>query len=484
MSILHQKLIEAFAPESMQHAADPVGWTEQKLGEELWSKQREISESVRDERYTAVQSCHGTGKSYIASRLVSWWLDTHPVGSAFAVTTAPTQRQVASILWRYIRGAHRKAELPGRTTLNCHWYMGSDELVAYGTKPKDYTNEEEAMAAFQGIHARYVLVVIDEACGIPSWLWKAVDTLVTNDDSRVLAIGNPDDPSSQFKKVCQPGSGWNNIKISYLDTPNFTGEKVSEQASAELIGVDWVEERKKRWGEQSASYTSKVLGEFPESSDDSLFSASLLRSACETDIPPIGPVKFGLDVARTGDDESAIYANKGGVVRLRFKSSKVTDTMELVGNAANMFIGQPKSSTQMAVDVIGVGGGVYDRLREQGYNVLAFNSSERAKNPRKFKNRRAEAYWAVRQMAEEGLINFDEADEDLLNQLGSIKWKVDSVGRIQIESKEDMAKRGIPSPDLADAVVMALEPNEMSAYAEPATRKAKTLTGDLLDAKM
>ena len=480
--LVAQRLLDALDPQPSPYVDKPVDWVEDRLGESLWSKQREVAESVAANRYTAVRSCHGTGKSYIASRTACWWLDTHPVGSAFVVTTAPTQRQIEAILWRYIRAAASKGKLDGRITLNSQWYMGADQLVAYGSKPKDYTNTDEAMQSFQGIHARYVLVLIDEACGIPRWLWDAVDTLVTNKDSRVLAIGNPDDPSSQFETVCRPGSGWHNIHIGYEDTPNFTGEVVSADIAAELIDKTWVEERKARWGEGSNLYMSKVLGLFPSASEDMLLSADLLRQACELELPPVGPITFGLDVARTGSDETACYSNRGGVLRQRMRDSKIDDTMEIAGRAGQLFVGVPKG-TSMRVDVIGVGGGVYDRMRERGLQVEAFNSSEKARNPRKFKNRRAEAYWSVRMMAEDGLLDLDPADEDLLSQLGSIKWGIDSSGRIQIESKEKMAKRGVSSPDLADAAVMALEPRRFVMTELPAKR-VRTVTGGLLNEPM
>ena len=480
---IDEMVADMLDPQPNPYIDRPVEWCSEVLQEDLWSKQREIAESVRDNRYTAVQSCHGTGKSYMASRLVSWWLSTHPVGSAFAVTTAPTQRQIEAILWRYIRATHRKGNLEGRTTLNSQWFMGTDELVAYGSKPKDYTNTDEAMQAFQGIHARYVLVVMDEACGIPKWLWNAVDTLVTNSDSRVLAIGNPDDPSSQFEKVCKPGSGWNGIKISYKDSPNFTGEKVSEEIAAELISPDWVEERRQRWGDKSNLFVAKCKGEFPPTSDDTLISSDQLRRACENELLSTGPTSFGLDVARTGSDETACYSVRNGVVRMELRLPDVSDTMEIVGKAGELFRDLDNKVTSMKVDVIGVGGGVYDRMRELGHPVHAFNSSEKARNPRKFKNRRAEAYWAVRSMLENDLLDLDGEDEELISQLGSIKWKIDSAGRIQIESKEEMAKRGISSPDLADAVVMALEPSPMRDFKEGKV-KAKTLTGDLLNMPM
>src|SRR5215831_3092008 len=243
---------------------DPVGWFHDKLGHHLWSKQVEILESVRDNRMTAVKSCHGPGKSFTGSGACAWYLDVHQLGTAFLVTTAPSWPQVEAILWREIRRRHREGKLPGRITLDCKWHMGTtekrgasdEELIAFGRKPADYDEY-----TFQGIHARYFMAILDEAGGIPEWLWNAVLALATNENARVLAIGNPDDPNSHFAQICKPGSGWKVIRISAFDSPNFTGEEVPAQVQELLVSQAWVEARRRDWGEGSPIWQSKVVGE-------------------------------------------------------------------------------------------------------------------------------------------------------------------------------------------------------------------------------
>jgi hypothetical protein len=132
-------------PPENPYVRDPVGWVRDRLGEFLWSKQREILEAVVHHGYVAVKSAHDTGKSHGASRAVAWWLDTRE--DPFATTTAPTTKQVHAILWRYIGQAHRKGNQTGRITLDVEWYMGpgGKELVAFGRKPADHDQ-----SAFQG----------------------------------------------------------------------------------------------------------------------------------------------------------------------------------------------------------------------------------------------------------------------------------------------------------------------------------------------
>ncbi len=446
------RAVDNLFPQPDPYVGDPVGWTRERLNEFLWSKQCEVAESVRDHRFTTVRSAHGTGKSKVAGTIAAWWLDVHPVGEAFVVTTAPTDKQVKAILWREIGRCHRKGELQGRINLDAEWYV-DQELIAYGRKPADHVDADEARQAFQGIHAKYVLVVIDEAAGVPKWLWEAVDTLVTNEASRVLAIGNPDDPSTEFAKTHAPASGWNRIHISAFDLPWSTGEEVPEHLHDVLTGETWVEERKKKWGVDSPLYISKVLGEFPEITEDTLITPAMLRKAYETELAGLEAGRIGVDIARLGKDETVVYRNRGGVIRLLDSLGKA-DTMKTAGKIGQI-LDRWRDEVSAVVDVIGIGAGVVDRLRERNYRIVAFDSSNKALQPRRFKNRRSEMWWTVRELIEDGGIDLDERDEDLAAELLSIKWEPDSAGRNVVEEKKLTARRLGHSPDRADAMMMS-----------------------------
>lgn len=444
-------------PEGATGERDPVGWVESTLGEHLWSAQRRILESVAANRYTAVQSAHGIGKSYTASRAVAWWLSDHPVGEAFALTTAPTGDQINAILWRELDAAHERGRLRGKvtgTSSTRRWHVGR-RMIALGRKSADFKDSDRAAAAFQGIHAPYLLIVLDEASGIQPWLWDAIDGLTTTAETSVLAIGNPMDPTSRFAEVCAPGSGWEQMAISVFDTPAFTGERVPPDLLRRLPSKQWVEERKERWGEDSPMYTARVLGEFPEQSDEGLISPALIRQAQELDLSEqrtqVWP-HYGVDVARTGSDETVVYANWRGHVRLDH-SARGKDTMETAGEVAKRL---RANNGGAHIDVVGLGYGVYDRLREQSLEAWPFNGANRAHAPHKFINRRAEAYWHLREAFERGEVDIDPDDDQLAAQLLSIRWFTNSKGLTQIESKDDMRKRGVPSPDRADALCMAL----------------------------
>lgn len=443
------------AERTRKFAHNPVGWVRRRLRQCVWSKQAEILEAVRDHRRTAVRSGHGVGKSHVASLVACWWLDTHEPGTAFVVSTAPTYAQVRAILWRYIRRNHKAASLPGRVN-QTEWHI-DDEIVAYGRKPADHDE-----SAFQGIHARYVLVILDEACGIPGQLWIAADALATGPDCRILAIGNPDNPASEFKRVCTPGSGWHVIGISAFDSPNLTGEQVPEDVAQALVSREWVEEKRTEWGEDNPLYRSKVLGEFSQDSEWQVVRTSDV-AACridpETKYTPddLLPVELGVDVGG-GGDETVIRERRGKVAGREWRAH--TDRPEKIAPLVLHAI-KESGATKVKVDSIGVGFGVIGELRNKGLRgvtISAVNVAEKASKPDKFMNLRAEIWWEVgRGLSERrgwDLSQMDNADATVA-QLLEPQWDVDPSGRIRVEKKEEIIKRLGRSPDNADALLLA-----------------------------
>lgn len=455
---LWEAAARAFEPPADAHYRhDAKAWAKDKLGVHLWSKQVDIVDSVREHRRTAVKSCHGAGKSFTAGLLAAHWIDTHPPGEAIVVSTAPTYKQVHAVLWEEIRKQHRNGDLPGTVLQTDEWKIG-DVLVGMGRKPADHDAH-----GFQGIHRRYVLAILDEACGIPDALWTAVEAITTNADCRILAIGNPDDPATEFGKVCTPGSGWNVLQISSFDTPNLSGEPVPEEMRHLLPDPQWVEDAKRRWGEDSPAYTSKVLGEFPEVTVDTLIPQRYIVAAQNRDLPVGAPPRtLGVDVARFGTDRTVLVLNEAGRVRVvesRGKQSTTETTGRVVHHARDLDV------DEIRVDGVGVGGGVVDQLvtitgddgnRIVNVPVLDMQAGAGATDPAIYKNARAEWYWCLRTLFEQGAIDLDPADDDLAAELSALRYNYTSRGQVVIESKDDMRKRGMPSPDRADAVMLAL----------------------------
>ena len=291
--------------------ADPCDWIERRFGVTLWSGQRQIVESALQHRGTAARAAHSVGKSKIAGLLGAYWIAAHPVGSAFVFTTAPRTAQIRGILWKEIGRAHRDGDLPGRIAIgqNPEWRIG-DELVGTGLKPADLTDPEEAATAMQGIHAEHLLCILDEAAGLAPWVWDAIDSLASNAGARIVALGNPTIRNSTFYEVCQPGSGWNRIKISALGSPNLSGEHVPETVARNLVSAEWVESRKRKWGEKSAMYRSRVLAEFPDADVEALIEPAWVEAAQTRLLPGEGAASLGCDVARSGSDQSIIAGDR------------------------------------------------------------------------------------------------------------------------------------------------------------------------------
>ncbi|MCX5209807.1 hypothetical protein OG689_10975 [Kitasatospora sp. NBC_00240] len=447
------------------YAADPALWAREKLGEHLWSKQVDIAESVRDNRLTAVQSCHGVGKSWTASRLTAWWLDIHPPGEARVVTTAPTGDQVKAILWSEINAAFgiaaaRGNPLPGRIN-ETDWKLGK-RLIAFGRKPSDYNPH-----AFQGIHAKYVLVILDEACGINKQFWTAANAIATGEHCRILAIGNPDDPGSQFARVCANTDRWNVIRISAFDTPNFTDEEIPDELRPSLVSHAYEEDMRTEFGAQSPTYISKVLGEFPSDAEDGVVRLSAIR-ACT--LPPAAallhtdlvPVELGVDLG-AGGDETVIRERRGPRVGREWRSRE-RDSAKVVQEIVRV-IGLTGAGA-VKVDSIGIGWGIVGSLREKrqegahSADIIGVNVSESSTEPEKFARLRSQIWWQIgRQLSEDHGWDLSELEADdrerLVSQLTAPKYTTDASGRIVVEPKAETKKRIGRSPDNADALMLA-----------------------------
>lgn len=494
---------------------DPATWLVDKAKEEAWSVQRQILDALVHHRSVAVPSCHGVGKSHIASRAAGWWIDSHPPGEAMVVTTAPTSHQVSAVLWRYINQLHTRAKLAGRINRSPvdQWYIGP-ELVAYGRKPADYDK-----SSFQGLHAPAgVLVIVDEAGGIQKWLWDAVDSLATDLNSRVLAIGNPDDPGAFFAQMCKPDSDWHVIQVDALRTPNmsaeliaeyplltalmkaegipYSTEQVSDKLGEALVHPMWVEERLRRWcgisknahlerdPEQLGSFVrkraaasplflSKVRGIFPTDASTGVIPLGWVQQAInrwhdwdDAGRPEtMGRRVVGVDVAREGEDETVLAVRQGDVVR-EIETHVKQDTMETVDNVVG-HLGTPQSMA--VVDVIGIGAGVVDRLRQlkrKGVieaSVIDFNASAQsgrmdAIGEFKFRNDRSAGWWMLRQLLDpsRGSRLALPDDEALMEELVAVRYKVLNGAVIAVEDKDAIRKRIGRSTDRADAVMQSV----------------------------
>lgn len=437
----------------------PTSWIEIAFDEVLWEKQKQICNSIRDNRRTAVRSCHGIGKSFISARIALWYLYTHH--NSKVITTAPTFRQVQEILWKELRTAKDKSRINlggkiGQTALEI-----SNSWFALGLS----TNEP---SRFQGFHAVDILLICDEAAGITEDIYNASEGIVSSDRAKVLYIGNPTDLSGSFYQAFKQ-SNFSKISISAFDTPNFTEfgitmddirndtweQKIDRPLPRPyLITPEWVSDKFKRWGEGSPMWESRVMGNFPEQGEDTLIPLGAIERAVERQIENNGDVEqIGADIARFGSDHTVFCYRKGSTVQ-DFKVNQHDDTM-MTANRLRDFSGfHPMAKVYM--DEIGVGAGVVDRMKQlmNASKYEGINVGKPANNTEMFLNLRAEIYWNLRERFLSGDISIPN-DEELISQLANIKFKYTNKGQIQLESKEDIKKRGLGSPDMADALALS-----------------------------
>lgn len=369
------------------------------------------------------------------------------------VTTATTANQVRAVLWREIRRAHSKGGLLGRLN-QTEWFI-NDELVAFGRKPADYDP-----TAFQGIHARFVLVIIDEAAGVPKDIYDAAASLTSNRFGRLLAIGNPTDPTSYFATICKPGSGWETIHISALESPNFTDEAVSDSLREMLMSTEYAKEIEAEHGTDGAMYVARVKGEFPEDSAEGVIPLSFIRKCQqEPDLTDdqLLPVEIGFDVGAGGD--MAVLRERRGMRVGRTARVRTADAMELVGHAVKFI--QDTGATRLKIDVIGIGWGIAGRLEEL-YNegvhtceIVKVNVGEASSDPARFPKLRDEIWWMGRELCQDMAVDLTGLDDTTIGQLIAPTWKPDSAARVSVERKEETKKRLKRSPDDGDAFLLA-----------------------------
>ncbi len=427
----------------------PLVFASDVLGVKLWDKQQEVLAALPDHRRVAVKSGNGLGKGFSAAVAVLWFLHCH--NPAIVLSTAPTFRQVRHILWRQIRRLYRpaKEKLDGKM-LDTRWELAEDRY-AMGLSA-DSADE------FQGFHSPNMFIVVDEAEGVSDEIYEAIDAVMTSAETRLLLIGNPTTTSGAFRRAFyEERRLYHTITISALDSPNVQAGKVKIHG---LTTPRWVQERKDAWGEENPIYRARVLGEFPDQAEDTLIKLSDVETAAQrasTGNGPNGPGKaydqvvLAVDVARFGSDRSVILRRRGNIVE-DIQIFHQMDTMQLVGwvNAAI----RECSPADVCVDEIGVGAGVVDRLREEGHRVRGINVARSAHQSGLFTNLRAEGYWRLRDLFSTGEISIPR-DNQLMGELAAMRYSYDSQGRVQIESKDSMRKRGLPSPDKADALMLA-----------------------------
>lgn len=474
---------------------DPVSWAWDYLGIKPWSKQADVAMSLVDNKNVVVKAGHEVGKSWLAGLLICWWIDTRwdLPGGCFVVSTAPSTRQINAIVWREVRkffnlAKKRYAEglvdhpLPGYITSDAHWRLPDGIELGYGAKPADSADKDSGNDSMSGIHARYVLAVGDEAVGLSKGLIGDLANITSNATSRRFLICNPTNPlayvASIFKRKLK---GWKTHTISVFDSPNFHGRGVCnpeicqdyeahqemepyegfpQEVLETLVDQTYVDDMAEEHGVNSPTYISRVRGEFAWDMGFTLFRPEDIAKGLDCEIVPsygTSPV-LGVDVSRSKrGDMNTVYKWHEGFLRFISEWNE-PDAMVTAEKIHSLALSH--GVTEVRIDGVGLGGPIADRVRmlsEGKYEVYEILGGDPSPDKHRWFNFRAWSWWNLQDRMSRGEVDIDPEDEKLQEQLMGVEIKKRSAGmdNILLESKEDMAKRGVHSPDHADAAVYA-----------------------------
>jgi hypothetical protein len=445
---------------------DAADFQREALNRKLWKVQKDICEGVYSHLSSAIKGCHASGKTYVVSGLVHYHLVRYSDG--IVINIAPTLRQV-KLMWNEIALACDRSKLRW-PELSTTGLMLSKDNYAIGFSSSRGVNA-------QGFHGSNVLIIVDEAPGISADVWDAIEGIRAGGNVRLLKLGNPTVSSGPFFEDFGRGRASTHcITISAFDTPNLAGvtieqllemdeEKLSIAPHPHLVTRRWVREKYERWGPNNPRYRSRVLGEFPTQSEHAVFSLEWIEKAkrepTETELQRVSSygltMQVGIDVAGPGDDETTGCVRIGGII-LERKAWADKDPRGPVLAWLHKLKTHPQYRLgHIVVDVVGIGYNFALHIADNGFDVMGFNAGHKPMDTEMFLNAKAEAYFRLRGAYREGEVSHmpDALDEETEAQLSGINYKELPNGRIQIEPKEDARKRGVASPDRAEAEVMA-----------------------------
>lgn len=466
---------------------DPVVFARDVLGVDTWWQQDEILRSIFKNRETAVRSCHASGKTKLAAVATLAWLRLHKPGEALVVTTSSSWEQVESEVWREIHVLIGQSKAlkgwdwpkPNRTRLE----MPGGSL-ALGLSTNQPVN-------FHGFHAPKVLIIIDEASGIDAEIYSAINGIKAGGRVSTLYLMNPTEASGPSVDLFDDPKVEPFI-VDGLKSPNMEGLHIYEtpelndsdpEKNTNLLYLpdaalddnprpylitrrfikDLYQDAIRKFGQlkPEADWWPRVRGEFPREALNQLISRTDVEKAHQrglTDAIPLDRLTIvGIDVAGPGKNETAICVRSGYKILRQMSWSQIDPYDEVV-----RVIGDPRPTLWIYVDATGIGYGLFSALIRAGYQVVPCNAANRPNDPTRFLNAKAEWYWKLREHFQDGDI-YGPIDPLCQSQLLSIRWDQNNTKRlVRIEPKADAEKRGIPSPDRAEAMMLCFAGGPMS----------------------
>lgn len=352
--------------------------------------------------------------------------------------TAPTGHQLSDILWAELAKWHRalKEKMP---ELGAEFEWTSEKFFLKSHPQESFavarTSRPENPEALQGFHSTNILFLIDEASGVPDEVYQVAEGALSSEGAYVLMAGNPTRTQGYFyDSHHKMRSSWAAMAVSGEDV-----ERVSRTYIADMA---------KKYGTESAIYRIRVKGEFAGTLDG-VIGLDVIEPATVRDVVAFGDEVWGVDVARFGDDLSALAKRRGNTLTEKIKVWGGKDTMQTAGLVKLEYDNAKVKPKAIYVDVIGLGAGVVDRGKELGLPVIGINVAESPAVEAQYMRLRDELWFRARDWFHGRDVKIPN-DEDLIGELTLPTFKVLSTGKKQVESKDEIKKRAA-SPDRADA---------------------------------
>ncbi len=452
---VEDRLIESL----MWYKNDPLGfvkyafpWGDKKTilaehdGPDTWQTEflNEVGNYCKSGITEAFQSArasgHGIGKGAMVSWIILWFMSTRTFPQI--VVTANTKSQLETTTWRELSKWHN-------LVINSHWFKWTATKFYAVSFPETWFAaaipwSKEHSESFAGKHDVNTLVIFDESSAIDDKIWEVASGAMSTPYAMWMVFGNPTLNTGRFRECF--GARKHRWKTKQIDS-----------RTAKMTNKRQIEEDIKEYGEDSDFVRVRWRGEFPRVSTAQFISSELVENAMKRNYQPseynFAPITIGVDVARYGIDQTVICVRQGIKVH-EIKRFRELDTMQVASHVAATEDEYRNLSNLIVtyVDVVGIGAGVVDRLRQIGRDPIAVNAGSSPTSGKKYFNKRAEMWGVTRDWLQEGGQLPD--DKELFYDLTSPEYGYSPKEQIQIEKKEDMKARGLSSPDSGDALVL------------------------------
>lgn len=426
---------------------NPRQFVEEAIGAKPSSQQKDALEAFPHSKRMSIRSGHGTGKDATASWLIWLFMCTRPYSKV--ICTAPTGRQLNDILWSELSKWLRQSIFADE-------FVIQKDKIFHRDAPKEWwiravsvrakASKEEQAETLAGFHGDHMLIVVDEASGVPDPVYIPLEGAMTQEDNKCLLIGNMTKNIGYFYDThfnAAIRDKWTQLHWDSRKSTNVTPEMV--------------EYFRTKYGENSNIFRIRVAGDPPLADDTTLIPLYAAQACIGNEVveDEDDPLYLGVDVARYGDDESIILPRRGLKI-LPWESFQGMNTIDVGGHVLLTY--NELGASGIAVDEIGVGAGLTDWLykvsRTSSLNAFGVNVAMASSNHMRYHRLRDELWWNVREkiMGLQYSLPYGEMGEELCNELASVTYSFDNNGAVVVESKRDMKKRGIKSPNIADAV--------------------------------